>query len=160
MSRKYPPAQARFWQQTQKGKDDECWLWTGASQKNYGTFTVDGKLVRSHRFSWTLHRGPIPQGLEVLHQCDNPRCVNPNHLFIGSHRDNMQDCVSKARNEQKLTAAAVAAIKSKYAQGKTSQRKLAAEYGVKQAAIWWILHHSIKDKYDKTDTKDSCPKGC
>lgn len=79
-----------------------CWLWCGAAQsKGYGLFHDDDKRLRSaHRGVWEAWKGPIPVGAHVLHSCDNPACVNPAHLFLGSNTDNMRDKVSKGRQSQ------------------------------------------------------------
>lgn len=81
-----------------------CWIWTGGSRLNgkgvpYPRHWSDsGKSVGAHRFSFELHNGPIPKGMYVCHRCDTPMCVNPEHLFIGTHRDNMRDMVEKSRS--------------------------------------------------------------
>jgi hypothetical protein len=76
-----------------------CWIWIGGSdEKGYGRIgTVGRKTSLATRVSWELHNGPITEGLWVLHRCDNPRCVNPEHLFLGNHQDNMDDQVRKGR---------------------------------------------------------------
>lgn len=75
-----------------------CWLWTGALTHNgYPAFYYQHRMVRAHRFSYEAHHGPIPAGLMVLHTCDTPACVNPAHLFLGTHDDNMQDRQQKGR---------------------------------------------------------------
>lgn len=79
-------------------KTDGCWLWTGyTSTFGYGMMRFMGKSQNAHRLSWQVHRGPIPDGLSVLHKCDVPACVNPDHLFLGTQSDNMKDCASKGR---------------------------------------------------------------
>jgi hypothetical protein len=80
-----------------------CWNWTGTLNRRGGygqcNFLRDGKRLLAHRWSWLLARGPIPDGLHVLHRCDNPRCVNPEHLFLGTHQDNMRDAILKGRRK-------------------------------------------------------------
>lgn len=81
-----------------------CWLWTGGwTQKGYGEIKDRGKMVMSaHRFFYTKYKGTIPKGMCVCHKCDTPACVNPDHLFIGTHRDNAQDKISKGRHKIRL----------------------------------------------------------
>lgn len=79
-------------------KTDYCWLWVGALFKSgYGKFSRGDRKIRAHRASYELYVGKIPRGMQVLHRCDNPPCVNPDHLFIGTHMDNMLDMESKGR---------------------------------------------------------------
>jgi hypothetical protein len=78
-------------------KTEYCWNWTGPKRKGYGHVWVNGKTVRAHRASWMLVNGEIPDGLFVLHKCDNPSCVNPDHLYLGTHTDNMKDKVERDR---------------------------------------------------------------
>lgn len=90
----------RFWPKVKMGAG--CWEWTGsAGEKGYGYLHSGGKVerkpLRAHRVSWEIHNGSIPDGLWVLHRCDNPRCVRPDHLFLGDRSDNMRDCAAKGR---------------------------------------------------------------
>lgn len=86
----------RFWAKVDKTGD--CWQWKGHINHNgYGTFTRDGKTLRTNRIVWELSNGTIPTGLCVLHECDNPGCVNPTHLFLGTYADNNSDCKNKGR---------------------------------------------------------------
>lgn len=79
-------------------KTESCWIWTGGSRGNgYGAFKLNGKVVDAHRVSYMIHKGDIPDHKLICHTCDNRSCVNPDHLFIGTHSDNMQDCKSKGR---------------------------------------------------------------
>jgi hypothetical protein len=92
----------RFMKHVHKSIDPVgCWWWTGSIMSSgYGHFKMAGGMVGSHRASWQLAFGPIPEGLFVLHHCDNQRCVNPEHLFLGTHADNVRDCVAKGRHNQ------------------------------------------------------------
>lgn len=89
----------RFWGKVQKS--DGCWNWTGKHDAfGYGRLWISDKPyveLQAHRFSYTIHIGEIPEGLSILHKCDNPPCVNPEHLFIGTRADNMVDKVQKGR---------------------------------------------------------------
>lgn len=87
-----------------------CWLWLGSvNNDGYGLIRIgsrrDGsrRLVKAHRLSYEVHVGPIPLGLEVLHRCDVPACVNPAHLFVGTHLDNVNDMLTKGRHHHKLS---------------------------------------------------------
>lgn len=87
-----------FWSYVDKTAPNGCWKWLGSwSGEDYGIFGVNGKLKRVHRISWILVNGAIPDGLDILHKCDNRRCLNPDHLFIGTHQDNMTDKSEKYR---------------------------------------------------------------
>lgn len=124
-----------------------CWLWFGnmALQTGYGLFRVgttrSDPIAGAHRVNWERHRGPIPAGLWVLHRCDTPACVNPDHLFLGTHDDNQQDKFAKHRqargsavNTAKLTPEQVREILVS-SEGLTA---LANRYGVRKQAIWCI----------------------
>jgi len=80
-------------------KTEKCWNWIAGKDKDgYGKIKIDGKMVQAHRASWVIHNGDIPNGMCVLHRCDNPSCVNPEHLFIGTRLDNARDRDVKGRN--------------------------------------------------------------
>lgn len=75
-----------------------CWVWIASrNKKGYGHLRARGTIAYAHRLAWELKRGPIPEGLWVLHRCDNPWCVRPDHLFLGTHKDNVADCTAKKR---------------------------------------------------------------
>lgn len=92
------PLMERFWEKVDMSGD--CWVWTGScSPWGYGQIGVPpNQIARAHRVSWELHHGPIPHGLYVCHHCDNPRCVRPDHLFLGTPSDNTQDMLHKGRH--------------------------------------------------------------
>lgn len=137
-----------FMRFVQVPESDGCWMWKGHIRENgYGTF---GRHERAHRVAYRLFRGPIPDGLEVCHHCDNRSCVNPAYLFVGTRSDNMQDCVQKGRlrpgqcpgdrnGQAKLNGAQVSEIRRRYFYERTSQAKLGAEYGVSQGLIHLIV---------------------
>jgi hypothetical protein len=86
----------RFHEKVQQGEADACWPWLGAEHgKGYGGISIRGRSQPAHRVAYELACGAIPAGLWVLHRCDNPKCVNPAHLFLGTHQDNMDDMKKK-----------------------------------------------------------------
>lgn len=124
-----------------------CLLWTGTQVKfGYGAIEVYGVRWGTHRLAWTLAHGPIPDGKWVLHKCDTPACVNPDHLFLGVARDNTADMIAKGRTSHllgtrnrraKLDAVAVREIRAARAQG-VKLKDLAKTYGVSIA----VVHHA------------------
>lgn len=92
-------ASARFWSWVHVGKPDECWIWFGASQLvGYGAFGLKSRNLIASRVAWIIaHRKMIPSGKIIMHTCDNPSCVNPAHLLLGTQADNMRDASTKGR---------------------------------------------------------------
>jgi len=136
-----------FWPNIRK--TDSCWIWTGGILQSggYGYVTYLGNDFRAHRLSWILHKGEIPKGFEVCHKCDNPPCVNPAHLFLGTHNDNMRDMKQKKRcalgerhGLHKLTTEQVKKIRSEYVRGIITHKMLGEIYGVDRHTIGDIIN--------------------
>lgn len=119
-----------------------CWIWMkGWGNNDYGKIWLRGKTVSAHRISWELTHGPIPEGLNVLHKCDVPPCVNPDHLFLGNDSDNIQDALKKGRfalgersGKSKLSAIQAKAILTE--QGTYAQ--IANKYGIEETTVGCI----------------------
>ncbi len=141
-----------FWKKVIK--TETCWLWSGKpSSTGYGVFCIQGKIKRAHRVAYELAYGPIPKGsgyhgMCVCHKCDNRMCVNPNHLFLGSHETNVSDMVHKKRHKwfegenhgmAILTTADVLEIRKLYATGNFTQKELSLKYGRYQSLISAII---------------------
>ena len=132
-----------FHERYQVDPDTGCWLWIGATVTcGYGIYTAHGEK-NAHRVSWVMCHGPIPNGLHVLHKCDRPECVNPEHLKLGTHQDNMRDLREKGRaygaaGEANRSAKLTEAQVLKIVDDTRSARRIAQEYGVTDAAIQGI----------------------
>jgi len=139
----------RFWAKVKK--TNNCWEWQGCkNNKGYGMFRVNNEHKYAHRFSYEIHKGEIPQGKFVCHHCDNPSCINPDHLFCGTNSDNIQDSVKKGRFHligrkgsqnvsSKLNEKQVKEIKKHFINKKETYRKIAKRYGVEQTTIGLII---------------------
>jgi hypothetical protein len=151
--------QERFERQYTPEPNSGCWLWAGFERSNqgYGGIQIGGRAKFAHRVSWELHRGPIPDGLFVLHKCDVPSCVNPDHLFLGTKRDNAIDRHRKGRTkipsnrgeinpQAKLTWDDVVRIRL---DDNRPHREIAADYGVVASAIGFIKTYRNWRRYDK-----------
>lgn len=97
----------RFWASVNRGGENDCWIWTGAARPTgYGICRWRQRPDGAHRVSWEMANGrAVPDGMYVLHRCDNPQCVNPRHLFVGTHSDNMRDMLAKGRGRWRNHAA-------------------------------------------------------
>jgi hypothetical protein len=169
MGRRLIPIETRFWANVTKTDGNLCWQWSGSRDKDgYGVISESrsnghpGKMLKAHRYSWSLHFGPIPDGLQVLHECDNPGCTRPGHLFLGTTLDNNRDKVRKGRqrhgenhHKTKLTDAQVHEIIRLYATGNYSQTALGQMFGIAQTGISGIINgkRAILRYKDKVDYK-------
>ncbi len=140
MSRVYvsAPIADRFWPKVLV--DDGCWAWTGAKNKHgYGTFETVRLRARAvkyaHRVAWELTNGPIPPGMCACHHCDNPSCVRPGHLFLGSRADNLADMTAKGRRVAPPVRRGVANNNAKLTAGVVSEIRAAGERGARPADI-------------------------
>jgi predicted XRE-type DNA-binding protein len=145
MSRRNTPWD--FWRQVDFGGPNGCWVWRGKThQQGYGRFLLGKKYWLTHRLAWFLDAHVLPDDRDVCHKCDNPPCVNPDHMFLGSHRDNMMDASRKgrmARGERahlaKLTSVQVLEIRRLYDSGNFTQVQLAQKFGVDKSGISRIV---------------------
>lgn len=151
------PAEHRFWARVNlrgpihQRLGTRCWTWTGyAGQDGYGLLSIRGQCRVVHRYCWEMYNGPVPPGLYVCHQCDNPGCVNPRHLFLGTTADNMADKVDKGRqvkgskvNTARLDDGLVREIRRRYVPHcrVNGQNALARRYGVAPQTIHRIIHN-------------------
>lgn len=129
----------------------KCWEWTASIRKDgYGQFTLNSKNCLAHRASWIIYNGVIPNKLFVLHKCDNPKCVNPAHLFLGTNQDNVDDRERKGRNnaprgekhrDNILTELQVMDIRKKYSEGGITYRELAEQYCMAESTIGNIIKY-------------------
>jgi len=146
----------RFWSKVEVGEPGECWEWLAGKQtRGYGAFGIPRgknqpwKMWLAHRVAWILTYGKIPEGLCVLHKCDNPSCCNPYHLFLGTLADNVADAVRKKRHARgekvgssRLTPKEVLDIREMYAIGEKTQQELADDYGVSNPTICHIVNQT------------------
>lgn len=143
---------AQFWLKVNIQSLDECWLWLGNPQKSgYGRLSINNHHYLAHRVAYALHNGSFPDELFVLHSCDNRLCCNPQHLFLGTHLDNMRDMSDKGRHhdtkgdkhpQRKLTSQDILSIRTRYING-DKQIDLSKEYGVRQSTISSIIRGHI-----------------
>lgn len=139
---------ASLWRQVTK--TETCWLWTGAKKgRGYGHIGLRGRWIATHRLSFELAYGPIPAGLRVCHRCDVPACVRPDHLFLGTAKDNSKDMIAKGRvgdvgakgqrnGKAKVSDAQVLKIRERAAAGE-SRTALCNEFGLTKASVGKII---------------------
>ena len=139
----------RFWEKVGIKSDNECWEWLSGKYPNgYGQFKERSyKVVPAHRISYKIIYGNIPEEICVCHKCDNHGCVNPNHLFLGTHADNMKDSSNKGRingenhKQHKLSLDEVKEIRKIYQSGKFSQQYIADMHGISQSVVSLIIRN-------------------
>ncbi len=132
-------------------KSGDCWIWLGnIDLEGYGRVQFNLKTVKAHRFSYEMFVGRIPDGLLVCHHCDNPSCVRPEHLFVGTQKDNHRDCEIKGRHAKgekngraKITKVEAGEIRELYKTGKYTQQKLGFDFGISQGVVSKILLNEL-----------------
>ena len=165
--------QKRFWTKVQKSGENDCWIWKAATDKDgYGKFKIKTTTTRANRVAYELAKGPIEDSLIILHSCDNPPCVNPNHLSIGTKADNHQDMVNKGRKKYffgdengarkhperlrrgedhamaKLNWEQVEHIRESVRLKRFTQRQLAEKYKISPATVCLIIKNKIWAKHE------------
>lgn len=143
-------------------KETGCWEWQGyTNKKGYGSIRINGMKQRVHRAMYNLFYGAIPNGMLVCHRCDNPKCCNPDHLFLGTYSDNLKDCWDKNRRAPTVsfigkshteeTKRKIGAANSKHQKGK----------GNSQYGTCWIYHPTLKrnKKIPRVELQEWCAKG-
>jgi hypothetical protein len=140
----------KFWSKVNKNGPihpvhGQCWIWEGSiGQYGYGQVGRRRKLIGTHRYAWTISNGDIPKGMGVLHKCDNRPCVNPDHLFLGTFKDNMNDKVRKGRQA--------------FLKGESNGRSVLTEESVKYIRSMYIKGHplyggvALSKKFGVTET--------
>jgi len=151
-ARKLDSLQTRLYKRTSFAGIDECWEWTGSKLRGgYGGINYKYHLIQAHRASWIVHFGDIPDKMLVCHSCDNPSCVNPNHLFLGTARDNALDKVKKHRcncsgennGRSKLTLELANNIRILWNTKKFTKIKLGEIFGVSDTVIGMIIRNQL-----------------
>lgn len=146
------PVAERFWKKVRK--TDSCWLWTGSiSSFGHGSFNISGRAEVASRMAWILTYGEIPHSMWILHKCDVPACVNPDHLYLGTRDNNLRDAMDRKRlgaktplrgsknPKAKLNDHIVREIRKLYASGNFSQEDIAKQFEISRSTIEMIIQH-------------------
>ena len=144
---------ARFWSKVAvkmtNSVEKSCWVWNGRKHRNYGQFQLNGVCRYAPRVAWLIAYGTDPGDLAVLHNCDNPPCVNPKHLFLGNAQDNTNDCIQKGRFHRGentggavLTEDDVRRIRQTHVHGVIGSVRVARVLGLSASAVAGVIHNN------------------
>lgn len=146
-SNKFKTSDESFLSKFNAVESEKCWEWSSTIESSgYGIFTFNKKTYKSHRYSYEFYNKIAPLSLFVCHRCDNRKCVNPNHLFLGTHKDNMEDMAKKLRGtngekntQSKLNTNDIISIRSAYNNLDIKMSEIAEIYGVSKGAISFLV---------------------
>lgn len=152
IDKRHKPLTQRFEEKYIPEPNSGCWIWIGGQyQSGYGNISINNKKQKAHRVSYEMHKGKIPEGMFVCHSCDNPLCVNPDHLWVGTAIDNNADRHAKGRSNGGTDGPKQPAIGAKNPNSKLTEKqvmeiyrdprsytKISKDYGVRHAAVWRI----------------------
>lgn len=139
------PVSERFFEKVEPVTESGCWLWTASTNRSgYGQFMIKPRPYLAHRVSWSLLRGSIPEGMHVLHKCDTPACVNPDHLFLGTDADNVKDMYAKGRQglgnrlcgeRHGMAKIPVDVVKAVFLADSGTQKQIAERFGITESSV-------------------------
>ena len=152
------PLAERFWEKVDVGSPSECWEWTAAKDKcGYGVIKVARKMKKAHRVSYELNNGLITQGLDALHSCHNPGCVNPSHIRIGTNAENVKDKMLAGREYRKLSRRDISLVKQMALRFSPSCKPSEIGFGVQTfLARWFRVDRSHVSHLYSESLKEAC----
>ena len=151
MTKPLEPIEHRLRRLSTPNPKTNCWEITPSKGHEYGLIRYNYRIYQTHKLSYMIFVGPVPEGMMVLHKCDNPRCINPSHLFLGTNHDNMIDREEKGRGQATIPDSVANEIRAEYAGKKTPMWKLANRYGVSATTINSIIHRTTATVKERSD---------